>query len=140
MMERIWHPWDQWEEVAHNMWGEVLDRRTALETAIGFTADARLYGSYMQRVIREWPISCENALTDQRLNRRAWIGHAAAALAHGLPEDITREAWGYLNNEQRILANREADRAIAAWENAGGKNRDIPEYMGTEVLPWWDPR
>lgn len=115
-LKRAWLPIDQWEEIAANMWGEVANRRLYLQRAVIFTGNHRLYGRYMQRVTREWPNSCANALTDYNLNRKAWIGHAACALALRCPEDITRQAWGFLTNEQRTLANRQADRAICAWE------------------------
>lgn len=115
-LPRVWVPIDQWEEVFHNMWGTVEDRKRFLQRAVIFTGNHRLYGRYMQRVAIEWPNSCLNALTDHNLNRKAWIGHAACALALRCPEDITRQAWGLLTNEQRVLANREADRAIQSWE------------------------
>lgn len=86
-----------------------------LDLAIEFTGNADLYGSYMQRVIREWPISSEHNLTDLMQNRKAWTGHAAICLANGCPEYITRAAWGHLTDEQRRKANAEAQRAIDDW-------------------------
>lgn len=115
--KRVYRPYWEWEEVDANMWGEVANRTAALRKAVEFTGDHKLYGRFMERVIREWPNSCENALTDYSINRKAWVGHAAVALAHGIPEDITRQAWGELTDEQRLLANREAERAIQQWEN-----------------------
>ena len=115
-LKRIWLPIDSWEEIGFNMWGEVVNRRLYLQKAEIFTGNYRLYGRYMQRVTKEWPNSCINALTDYNLNRKAWIGHAACALALRCPEDITRQAWGLLTDEQRILANRQASRAIQSWE------------------------
>jgi len=115
-LTRDWRPIELWEEVQHNMWGDVQARGSVLYRAVLFTGNHRLYGKYMRRVVSEWPNSCANALTDYNLNRRAWIGHAACALALACPEDITREAWRHLTNEQRVLANRQADRAIQSWE------------------------
>jgi hypothetical protein len=131
---RVYHPVHAWEEAAHGMWSDVVDRPDWISKAILFTGDAALYGSYMMRVIAEWPISCENALTDSALNQRAWVGHAACALAIGCPEDITREAWGKLTDEQRFLANKEADRAIRTWRHAYAKDKGIHENMGGSLL------
>lgn len=137
-LSRVYHPYSEWEEVKHGMWAEVDDRKAHLARAIEFTGNHKLYGSYMTRVIREWPISCENALTDPTLNKKAWVGHAATALAIGCPEDITREAWGHLTDEQRLLANKEAERAIREWEYAYRKDKGLHEPMGESLLPGWD--
>lgn len=131
--ERVYHPYWDWEEIDHNMWGCVSNRKKFLRMAVSFTGDHRKYGRFMMRVINEWPISCENALTDYSINRKAWIGHAACALALGCPEDITRSAWGKLTDEQQLLANKEAGRAIQAWElnylSSKGLCRDLGEQM-----------
>lgn len=103
------------------MWGDVEDRKSFLEKAIEFTGDHKRYGRYMRKIVREWKYSCENALTDPMLNKRAWVGHAACARAIRCPEDITRKAWGFLTDEQRILANAEAERAIQIWQDSRRK-------------------
>lgn len=133
-MKRVYHPYELWEEMRFNMWGTTDDRRAALNKAIAFTADHKLYGSYMLRVVNEWPISCENALTDSNINQRAWVGHAACALALNIPEDITRKAWGALTNEQRLLANKEADRAINVWRINYGKSERLSATLDQPLL------
>lgn len=133
-IKQVWHVVSSWEEVAHNMWGDVEDKKHSLDVAIGFTSDHKLYGSYMRRVCNEWPISCENALTDPHLNQKAWVGHAAVALAHNIPEDITRLAWAYLTDEQKHLANKEAERAIEAWKERYIESKGIHGAMGEQML------
>lgn len=123
-----------WEEVKFNMWGKVDDNRLYLDKAIEFTGDHKLYGSFMMKVVNDWPYSCENALTDYHMNRRAWIGHAACALAIGCPENITRQAWKDLSYEQQYLANKEASRAIRAWENMYIESGKLRESMGGTLL------
>lgn len=133
-IKQVWRDVREWEEVAHNMWGEATDPKAALELAIAFTSDHILYGSYMTRVCAEWPISCENALTDPHLNHKAWLGHAACALAHGIPEDIVRKAWGHLTDEQKFLANKEAEREVAAWKMRRVEGERLRGGLGSEVL------
>lgn len=98
------------------MWGRVKNRDEWLKRAIEFTADHLIYGAYMLKVTKEWKHSCEHNLSSPWQNRRAWIGHAAVALAIQCPEDIVRQAWGFLTEEQQRLANSAADSAIEAWE------------------------
>jgi hypothetical protein len=133
-LERVYHPVCDWEEMRHNMYGDVADRKQWVKKAIKFTSDHKLYGRFMMRVIKDWPISCENALTDYLMNRKAWVGHAAVALAIGCPEDITREAWGHLTDEQQLLANKEAERAIQTWENNYIESRGLCKNMGGSLL------
>lgn len=111
----IWHPYWTWEEVDHNMWGVVENRKEWLEKAIDFTGNHILYGKWMIRVADRWKHSCEHNLTKIGGNKKAWIGHAAVALAIQCPEDIVREAWGHLSKEQQDLANLEAEKAITYW-------------------------
>lgn len=132
--KRVYHPVHHWEECDFNMWGEVIGRDEVLQKAIAFTGDHELYGSYMRRVTREWPVSCENALTDYNLNRRAWIGHAAAALYGKIPEDITRQAWRYLSDEQQLLANNQASKAIRQWEINYAKSLGLYSRVGEQML------
>lgn len=133
-LKRIWLPINDWEEIRFNMWGDVSNRHLFLQKAVIFTGNHRLYGRYMQRVTLEWPNSCINALTDYNLNRKAWIGHAACALALRCPEDITRQAWGLLTDEQRILANRQASRAIQSWEVRYRASLGIRAHMASPLL------
>lgn len=112
-----WHPFWKWEEVEYNMWGVVDNRKVWLQKAILFTGDHGLYGSWMRKVVEQWPNSCEHNLTKLDTNRKAWVGHAAVAMAIKCPEDIVRQAWGFLSDEQQRLANAEAQSAIKKWES-----------------------
>lgn len=116
----IWHPYWQWEEVGHNMWGSVVSRKTWVEIARVFTADHDLYGYWMMKVVTDWASSCEQSLTKSG-DKRPWIGHAAVAYAIGCPEDIVREAWGLLTEDQQIKANQKAAEAIEYWKNKNAK-------------------
>lgn len=115
--EGVWHPYWRWEEVQYNMWGNVTDKPYWLDKAIQFTGDAELYGKWMLRVVEKWPVSCEHNLTKRSMNRKAWIGHAAVALAIQCPEDIVRAAWAHLSKEQQRAANAKAQAAIEEWES-----------------------
>lgn len=117
LIDRMYHPYWLWEEREANMWGKASkDRGHLLDKAIKFTGNHILYGRYMRKVVREWKYSCEHNLSNKEQNRKAWIGHAACALAFNCPEDIVRQAWGYLTEKQQTLANKKAEKAIKYWE------------------------
>ncbi len=113
---RVWHPYWLWEETKANMWGSVSPHDEWLKKAIDFTGDHKLYGSWMMKVVKKWKYSCEHNLSNIESNRKAWLGHAAVAMAMGCSENITREAWGYLSEDQQEKANNEAQKAIIYWE------------------------
>ena len=122
----VWLPYNEWEELTFNMWGSVKDRAEWLKKAIDFTGDHNLYGSWMIKVVDFWPNSCKHNLSKLDTNRKAWIGHAAVALAMQCPEDIVRQAWGFLSEEQQKLANQKAQDAINYWETKNefcGRNK-----------------
>jgi len=118
----IWHPWWLLEEVKANMWGNVSNRKAWIQIAIDFTGNPELYGEWMRRVADVWKHSCEHALTKSG-DKRAWIGHAAVAMALGCPEDIVREAWGHLTEDQQIKANAKATEAIEYWRDKHAKEK-----------------
>lgn len=135
-LTRVYHPYKKWEEVRWNMWGETFGDcdKWWLELATTFTSNHEVYGSYMFKVIKQWPVSCENALTDRYINQKAWIGHAAAALALFIPEHITRKAWKNLKDEQKYLANKQAERAIRAWQDMYIESKKLCKDMEGTLL------
>lgn len=119
---RKFHPYWKWEEVRHNMWGKVKQRNTYLSMAVIFTGNADLYGEWMRKVVDEWRFSCEHNLSNKEQNRKAWIGHAACALFFKCPEDVVREAWSHLSEDQQLAANNKAQEAIEYWEKKYAKD------------------
>ena len=118
-MEQEYFPYWMWEDYKNGMWRKETKENEPifLEKAIKFTGDYKLYGSYMLKVLKDYPIACKQFLSNLNMNRRAWIGHAACNIAIKCPEYITRLAWKQLTDEQRRLANLEADKAILEWES-----------------------
>jgi len=115
-----WLPYWEWEECTRNMWGSVSHRKTWVSMAAEFTGNAELYGEWMRKVVERWPNSCAHNLSKSG-DKHPWIGHAAVALAIACPEDIVREAWAMLNDEQQRLANIKASEAIDYWKESNAK-------------------
>jgi hypothetical protein len=118
----VWLPYWKLEEVSHNMWGVVSHRSTWLRIAAEFTGNPGLYGEWMRRVVEQWPNSCAHNLTKPG-DKRPWMGHAAVALAIRCPEDVVREAWGLLSEEQQTAANKQASDAIELWRSRHAKTQ-----------------
>ena len=117
-MIQVYKPYWKWECYNNGMWNKVNKKTESimLETAIEFTGNHILYGKSMNDVVFKWNNTIENHLTNKSINRRAFLGHCAVFYKHQIPEYIVRMAWKELNNEQRRLADLEAERTIKEWE------------------------
>lgn len=116
-IKRVFHRWEKCEEYKSNMWKAIPphERVNAQEHSRNLMIEHDAFEVSCMRVVDEWPFSAAAALSASTMNHQAWIGHAACALNHGAPEDITRLAWRTLTQEQQDNANAAADRAINYW-------------------------
>jgi len=75
---------------------------------------------YMNKVIDEWIYSCEHNLTNESMNKIAYIGQAACCIFGGVPNTITMEVWGSLDTEVRKRADSIAEGVLKKWEVRNG--------------------
>lgn len=118
-LKRVFHHHDKWEDAAHGMWRRNSsgdERQAFLSKARALMIDTAAFFGAMERVTYEWPYSCEANFTAPGVNKLAWLGHAGCCLATGSSEDVTRQAWHTLNQEQQDAANAAAQLAIDGWE------------------------
>lgn len=111
-------PYWKWECYKSGMWSRVSkqDESGMLEKAIEFTGNHDAYGEAMRDVVFKWKNSMLNFLTNKSINRKAYVGHCAVFYKLQIPEYIVRMAWKKLSENQRILANIEAEKTIKIWE------------------------
>ena len=108
------------------------------KSPVTFTGDHIRYGSAMKRVIKAWPRTMINSLTNKGINRRAFLGHCACTFEFNCPEYITRMAWKRLTNDQRYLADKVAQETINKWcVDYEEKNRGIYKDVGEQMLFEW---
>lgn len=117
-IKRVFHHYLLCEEYSTNMWKSVppKDKKAYQNKSVDLMLDCCSFLDAMIRVINEWPHSCEAAISASTVNHQAWFGHAACAINHNAPEDITRLAWRELTEQQQDDANEAADMAIAMWK------------------------
>lgn len=124
---RIYHTWDKWEcypaGFYENNPPNKLTRDEAEEAYKAFLADISLFENALNRVISEWPNSCEHYLTNEKMNRIAWMGQASMCIESGIPSKF-RSGYNLLTPEQQLAADEAALTAINRWFAANG----IPEH------------
>lgn len=117
-MIRVYKPYWLWEDWLNGMWirQSKINEEVMLKKASSFTGDHVEYGKAMREVVKSWPNTMLNSLTNVSINRRAFLGHCAVSYKIQCPEYITRMAWKLLTDDQRKLADLEATKTILQWE------------------------
>ena len=124
MIERVFHPYQNWEDYQSGMYDELKEgREMRVILAIRLLASPPLCEHFMREIVKRWKVSTEQVLTNASCNRRAWLGQAACCLYAGVREDETREAWGLLKDEERNKANEIAEKVIADYERLRSDNK-----------------
>jgi len=88
-----------------------------VENCIKLLTNNKRFYEAMEKVGREWKCSAETNLTHTNNNRRAWLGRAACCYILRQPENITQEAWIKMSPNQRLDANKMADKYLNYWDN-----------------------
>jgi hypothetical protein len=86
--ERVFHTWDKWECYPSGFYESKAEGKTEAEAEseyASFLADEKKLKKAIGRVLKEWPNSCEHYLTNERMNRLAWMCKAAVNLSTRLP-------------------------------------------------------
>jgi ParB-like chromosome segregation protein Spo0J len=134
---RIFHEWEDWECYPAGFYGDKPPKgMTKDECEIAyrdFLANVDEFEKYLKRIIVEWKFSCEHYLTNEKMNRIAWLGQASMCLATGIP---ARFCAGYnlLTDDQKEAADRKAleylniwlkenDRTELDWDSAQSKTQ-----------------
>ena len=130
-MNQVFTPYWDWECFNNGMWSkEGVNDKEKLNQAIEFTSDHLKYGRAMKEVVLEWENSMINHLTNPSINKKAFIGHCACSYREGLNESIVRKAWKFLTEEQKYLANKEAEKAYLLWKEERKKELMITSKNG----------
>lgn len=131
LIKQVYIPYWEWEDWINGMWGK--DDR--LQEAIEFTGNAERYGSAMREVIEAWPRTMLNSLTNNSINKRAFLGHCAVCFKLGICESTTRAAWKQLTDQQRYDADKVAQETIDKWlQEYAQRNKAVHKDVGRPLL------
>jgi len=108
-IKRIYHPYWNWE-----CWHAGMYARNDLDLNEGklrykeFLANIPEFNMALCKVISEWRLSCEHFLTDQNINRIAWLGQASMCISTGISRQY-RSGFMLLSTQQQTEANTMAE-------------------------------
>jgi hypothetical protein len=122
-MKRIYHTWDKWECYPAGFYDTKVKGRTDADCErayADFLSNLEQFRSGLERVMATWVKSCEHYLTNENMNRIAWLGQAAACVMLGLPRRY-RAGYNLLSEDQKREADALALEYLNQWlERHGG--------------------
>ena len=125
---RTFHTWDKWECYRHGFYAERppggMSQDDGERAYCTFLADLERFERSLQIVTAEWKHSCEHYLTNDRMNRVAWLGQASIAQALGLPSGC-RGGYQLLTAEQKYAADQMALKHLNLWLIANGRPQQM---------------
>lgn len=125
-MKRIYHTWDKWECYPAGFYENrpkqdlTGDECEAIYTEL--LRDLSVFNAALRRVITEWKHSCEHYLTNESMNRIAWLGQASLCIARGIPSCF-RGGFNRLTDQEQYAANQAALTALNEWLAANGEDQ-----------------
>jgi hypothetical protein len=122
--KRVFHHYTRWEDWRCGFYdscsGAENDKKVELVLEMFNSED--LTREYMNRVINEWKYSCEQNLTNESMNKIAYIGQAACCIYGGVPNGTTMQAWSMLSKDVRDRSDGIAREVINTWKR---RNKNI---------------
>lgn len=103
-MRRVYRTWDQWECYPAGFYetrapGGMSDA-DAVAAYADFLKDLPRFGCALYGVLATWRNSCIHYLSNERMNRIAWLGQAAMCYDTGVPSKY-RSGYFRLTDEER---------------------------------------
>lgn len=129
---RIYHTWERWECYRAGFYAERCEGMTTEEGEEKyreFLADPEKFRAALEHVTTQWRYSCEHYLTNDRMNRIAWLGQASVAQALGIPS-LCRGGYHRLTDEQKQAADALALEYLNKWLVANGREAVDYEKAG----------
>ena len=134
-IKRIYHTWDKWECYPAGFYENSKTGMTKDECENeykNFLSDIARFENALLRVITEWKSSCEHYLTNEKMNRIAWLGQASLCIESGIPSCF-RSGYFLLTKEQRQAADLKALEYLNKWLSKNGYQETTLEGAGVNA-------
>lgn len=123
---RTLHTWEKWECYRAGFYAERcpdgMSQEEGEEAYRDFLSDLSRFRTSLEVVVSEWKHSCEHFLTNDRMNRIAWLGQASVAQALHIPS-ICRGGYHRLSDEAKQSADMLALEYLNKWLASNGREQ-----------------
>jgi len=118
-MKRIHHTWDKWECYPAGFYENKpvdtnLTEDDCKKIYSELLRDIPMFEESMMSIMQEWKNSCEHYLSNESMNRIAWLGQASLCYAKGIPARF-RGGFNLLSEEEQDTANKSALKFLNKW-------------------------
>jgi hypothetical protein len=125
-VNRIYHTWDKWECYKYGFF-EVrppkgLNEEDCINLYKQLLQDIPEFKRIMTCIINEWEYSCQHNLTNERMNRIAWMGQASLSYKYKIPARY-RGGYHLLSKEEQLSADEAALEIINIWMERNGHEK-----------------
>lgn len=126
-MNQVYENYSLWEDYLNGMYNteNIKEKDKKVINAINLLSNDELFTEVMNELIKEWPIATAVNLTNNSINKKAWLGAAACMYFYETNEFLTRIAWNLLDKEIQDKANVAAEKIINDYLNIGNGNEKL---------------
>jgi len=126
-MKQIFHHYKLWEDYTYNFYDNIsgVEKELKEQKVLEMFNSKELTKKMMFAVVNDWEYSCEHNLTNEGMNKIAYIGQAACALYDNIPNTVTMSGWHLLTDKVRERANSIAKEALNIWEEKQTKTNQL---------------
>lgn len=131
-MNRVYHTWDKWECYPAGFYENSATgkkRDECEEIYRELLANPKDFERSLTRVISEWRYSCEHYLTNEKMNRIAWLGQASLCISMGIPSCF-RSGYFLLSKQEQKDADIMALKYLNIWLESHGHEQTNLEGAG----------
>ncbi len=117
-MKRLFEKYTEWEDYKNGMYEMYkTEDEDLIRKSVYLLTNSVLFLEACKSVIKDWKITTSVHLTNNTINKKAWIGQASCNYLYKVPELLTRVAWGKLTKRQQETANQIAETVINSYLN-----------------------
>lgn len=129
-MKRIFEKYTEWEDYKNGMY-EMYNKNDEdlIRKSVYLLTNSILFLETCKYVIKDWKVTTSVHLTNNTINKKAWIGQAACNYLYKTPELLTRVAWGKLSRLQQDNANNIAQKVINSYLSNSENENNTKLYI-----------
>jgi len=115
-MKRLFEKYTEWEDYNNGMYEMYkIEDEDLIRKSVYLLTNSTLFLETCKNVLKDWKVTTSVHLTNNTINKKAWLGQAACNYLYKTPELLTRVAWGKLTRCQQDSANNVAEKVINSY-------------------------